>query len=169
MHDSGEALFNTDMTEISWSVPVSFLCCSGSMHGSRMHAAGSTAGSFLGSKQQQLQRNGTLGKHERDSSGTAAEHASKRFKRGAHVRAVSAGAPGRPSAIPDKHLAVGCRVAVYWRLDKVYYRVSCCAAQTPCMWLSRSQHEALACPAADGSTSEWLPDAAAYSCCLICT
>jgi hypothetical protein len=23
----------------------------------------------------------------------------------------------------DKHLAVGCRVAVYWRLDKVYYKV----------------------------------------------
>lgn len=78
----------------------------------------------MASRQQILQRSTLLGKHGRDSSGLAADSASKRFKRGGMVRTGLPGAAGRSVTIADKHLAVGSRVGVYWRLDKMFYRVS---------------------------------------------
>lgn len=90
----------------------------------RLPGATGAAAGVLASRQHHAHRVSTLGKHGRDSSGLAADSASKRFKRGILNRPGSTGASGRPAAIADKHLAVGCRVAVYWRLDKVFYRVS---------------------------------------------
>lgn len=103
---------------------VAMLLCSGPVMANRSLGAAGAAAGLLASRQQQLHRGSTLGKHGRDSSGLAADSASKRFKRGGLTRPGPVGAVGRPAAIADKHLAVGCRVAVYWRLDKVFYRVS---------------------------------------------
>ncbi|WIA36524.1 hypothetical protein OEZ86_007818 [Tetradesmus obliquus] len=79
-----------------------------------------------------------LGKHARDSTGGTAgsgqqhgESFSKRMRRLAPPRSGAAAAAAAAAAgnaarglvmSADKHLAVGCRVAVYWRLDRVYYK-----------------------------------------------
>ncbi|KAF8065602.1 hypothetical protein HT031_003203 [Scenedesmus sp. PABB004] len=61
-----------------------------------------------------------LGKHARDGGG-AADSAAKR-RRGAGRPGAAGARPAALAPIHDKHLAVGCRVGVYWRLDRVHYR-----------------------------------------------
>jgi hypothetical protein len=64
-----------------------------------------------------------LGKHGRGECGSA-DGAAKRRKgpAGAKLRHAALAAAAA-TAIPNKHLAVGCRVGVYWRLDKAFYTV----------------------------------------------
>lgn len=67
-----------------------------------------------------------LGKHGRTD--TAADAAAAKRRRGplpGQKLRQAALAAAAATAIPNKHLAVGCRVAVYWRMDKAFYTVSC--------------------------------------------
>jgi hypothetical protein len=71
---------------------------------------------------------GALGKHGRADGGSA-DGASKRRKGpGGQKLRHAALAAAAATAIPHKHLAVGSRIAVYWRLDKAFYTVSECLA-----------------------------------------
>lgn len=119
------------MLSVVQTLPHASLCCSGLPSGTNNLSIKTSVGAAAGRQQQQLagqQRAGSaLGKHGRDS-GTLGDSAAKRMRRGSQPRSLPAAAgaasKGSASAIADKHLAVGCRVGVYWRLDKVFYRVS---------------------------------------------
>lgn len=101
-------------------------------------------------QQQQTQTQSVLGKRQA-AEAEAADTVSKRLRvrrgSGAAGTAGGAAAADRPggraglAAIADKHLAVGCRVSVYWRLDKLFYRVGqqavlhCMGGHMRCAWV----------------------------------
>lgn len=67
---------------------------------------------------------GMWGKHGRGDGGSAECGAAKRRKGPAGQKLRHAAlAAAAATAIPNKHMAVGCRVGVYWRLDKAFYTV----------------------------------------------
>lgn len=66
-----------------------------------------------------------LGKHGRGDA-AAGDAAAAKKRRGpvpGQKLRQAALAAAAANAIPNKHLAVGCRVAVYWRMDKAFYTV----------------------------------------------
>lgn len=69
---------------------------------------------------------GVLGKHGRaeGASGDGAAAAKRRRGPAPQKLRQAAMAAAAAAAIPNKHLAVNCRVGVYWRLDKAFYTVS---------------------------------------------
>lgn len=70
---------------------------------------------------------GVLGKHGRADGGShdgSAAGVKKRRGPASQKLRQTAMAAAAAVAIPNKHLAVNCRVGVYWRLDKAFYTVS---------------------------------------------
>jgi hypothetical protein len=105
---------------------ISAFVCSSEPDGAAAAAAGLTIGGGRAGSS-------ILGKHARDTTGSFAgsglqhgDSLSKRMRRFMPHRS-GGGAVGNVNkgvlVNADKHLAVGCRVAVYWRLDKVFYKV----------------------------------------------
>jgi hypothetical protein len=104
------------------------LLCSGASDGAAA-AAAAAAAAGLTAGGGRAGSSSILGKHAREgfagSGQQLGDSLSKRMRRLMPPRSSTgnAGNANRGVVSADKHLAVGCRVAVFWRLDKVFYKV----------------------------------------------
>jgi hypothetical protein len=66
-----------------------------------------------------------LGKHAREGAASAdgVAAAPPKRKRGPKALRPAAMTAAAAAVVPNKHLAVNCRIGVYWRLDKAFYTV----------------------------------------------